>query len=650
MSTSYEINPASIQPIDPVDLSDAAYMDQAQPVTDAAQTGSAELIEQAVPFRFTLSIYQVLYAVFLMVALGLRLIQLGTIVLNDSEAHEALSVFRVITPNAAGSALIPHAPLMFAANTLIMAIGGSNNLTARLATALVGVLIVMLPYLFRRWIGQTGALLVSGMLALSPVLLTASRTMSGAVWTIALALGALWFVGRFAETRRMLWALAASACVAIMLLASESAGFLVVLMLGGGLLFALLTTDDPDHSIRQRVRETISGWPWLRGLAISVIVLGIVGSVFLLHIDGVGALGDVVSRGLQGFVYRPAFNLTAYPLITSLFYEPVFWLFGLIGAWLTLREDSGFVQRGLIGWLIVAIVVSVVYPGAGAEHALWLTLPLAGLSAIALERILAPVQDQFWQVPIWGPLLNGVGVVATLSIMGINLLYVSRAALSTVPAVIPTIDQPFRILLVFMTLVLLVILYFLVGSIWGSRAAWHGLGIGFLMFLGVYSLGSGWRASVTNADDSRELWRPHPVSQNLTVLNQALLDTSLRASGMPYDMPLSVAWPDDGAVAWMIRNYTKTTFVTETSAALNGPAIIAPKTNAQPQLGAAYVGEPFAVYRTWDRSTMAAWDIFAWAYDRETRTEPAVTDRIVLWVRSDVYGVPDSALLKPAAQ
>ena len=611
-------------------------------------------------FRLTVSLDALLYVLLFALGTALRLINLSGIVLNDAEAHEALAAFRAITPQAAGSALVSHEPLAFAVNSLLMVVGGANNLTARLGTVLVSLIVILLPILFRHWIGRAAALIMTALLTLSPVLLVSARTMSGPVWSIALALGAVWLTGRFVAERRPLNAIGATVLLALTAIGAEPAGFLVVIMLGGGLLFALLsdsglsdvieTADSafadapsvPDNR-RVQVLEVLRAWPWLRAVLASGVVLGVIGSVFFLYPNGLSAYGDTLARGLQGFTFRPAANPIAFPLLVSILYEPVLWIFGLVGAWLVLRESAGFLQRALIGWLITAILACLVYPGAGAEHALWLTVPLVGLAAYAIERLLSPVVDRFWQVPGWAPWLHGVGVFATLCITAINLLMVGRSALNTTPALFPAIDQPFRIVMIGLTIGLAVILFFLAGSVWGGRAAWHGTGIGVLFFLGVYSLSGGWRAAVVNADDPREFWRTQPVSQNLNLLDSALTETSLRASGMRDTMPLTVVGTDDNALAWVVRRFFKTNFIAQPSTGVNGPAVLIPTENAKPTLGAAYVGEPFALYNTWDRGTVEYWDVIPWLYEQNTRVPPTSSSRVTLWVRADVYGVPTNA-------
>ena len=74
---------------------------------------------------------------------------------------------------------------------------------------------------------------------------------------------------------------------------------------------------------------------------------------------------------------------------------------------------------------------------------------------------------------------------------------VARLIMNTAPDVLPVLDTTQRVRLFFILPagLLLVITFFLVGSIWGARAAWHGLGVGTLAFLGVFSIGAGWRAA-----------------------------------------------------------------------------------------------------------------------------------------------------------
>ncbi len=603
--------------------------------------------------RVLVSIELIAYIALMLLSLALRLPELGGIPLNDQEAHEALAVFRAIDPRAVGSPLVAHNPLMFTVNALTMSIVGSDTASARVPTAILGILLVCSLLLFRKWLGSANALIVAALLALSPVLLVASRSMSGAVWSMAVAVGAVYLVLKFVETRWNPYAIAATTLLIMLVLMAEAAGFLTFLGVVIGLFFAYSTVDDPDHYYRRASVEALAAWPWVRSLIIGGAVAGLLATVFLTYPQGLSGIGDVLYQALGGFLTRPAGYPFAYPLLISLVYEPLFWIFGLTGVYIVLKENGDFLHRALVGWLIASVVWSLIYPSAEPGHALWLTLPLAALSAVAVERALAPVRDRFWIVPLWGPWLHGLAVAATLAIAGINLLGVGRMIMSTSPDTMPNLSKPMQLLMVAPASLLVVITFFLVGSMWGARAAWKGVAIGILIFLGVYSLGAGWHAAVINADDPRELLQPHPAARNLNLLQQTLRTASLRATGAPYDMPIVVLPPkdaphDDGALAWMLHRYYYVQYVNELAPTINVPVVIAPRTDEPPKLGASYVGQDFPVYYTWDRRTLG-WDFLTWLYERQTRVQPVGAPRVVVWVRSDIYGV-GADTLTPTAQ
>lgn len=620
-----------------------------------------------------ISLEAILYIAIIVLSILVRLPDIDLIPLTSSEAHEALAAHRALHPDAPGIAPVSQNPLMFSANLLVMAIGGSENVSARFATLALGVGIVAMPLLFRRWFGPAVALILSGLLALSPALLIASRTMSGAVWSIALALGAVWCIGRFLETRRATFAIAATCLITLLAVAAEPAGLLTLIAVSVGALFATSTAvgrEGQEHPFRGAWGEVLRAWPWLRAVPIAALTLIAIGTVFLFYPPALSSIGEALNAGLSGIVTRPEGYPAAYPLLNSLLYEPLFWIFGLAGAYFVLTDDPNrtsrerqFAGRALIGWLVASAALSLLYAGAQPAHTLWLTIPLVGLSAFAIEKALTPVRDPFWHVPPWAAWLHAAAVVAILFIATVNMVYVGWTVLNAAPGVIPELQQAeiMKLVMVLLAAVLMVITFFLIGSIWGARTAWRGLGTGLLIFLGMYTFNLGWGAAVLRADDPREPWYTAPPTRSINLLVETVRKASLRATGVPDAVEIALNIPDDSPLAWALRHYQRAYYVENLAPTINVPVVIGPGTIDQPQLGAEYVGERYATYRTWDSRTLTLIDLFAWLYNRQTRrqpdacvdgtaldirqlcTEPTPGGYVLVWVRADIYGVESGA-------
>ncbi|PJF30969.1 MAG: hypothetical protein CUN51_05675 [Candidatus Thermofonsia Clade 1 bacterium] len=603
-------------------------------------------------FQLALSLEAIFYIVIVLFAAIIRLPELDLIPLKSAEATEALAAWHAINPNAVGEAPLSVQPLGFGVNALLMSIGGLENAIARMGTLLAGMAVIFMPLAFRRWLGAAQTVIAMALLAISPALLVASRSISGTVWALFTALLAAWAFARFAETRRERYVIIAAGAAALTVLGTEPAGALMLLMLIVGALFALWTLNDAESGLQNAWRDLREALP-LTKMGIAAAVALIAGSTALFTIpNGLAHVGATLEAGLRGIFIGTADAPFMFPFLTSLVYEPLFWLFGLVGAYFVLTANpeetplaEQFIGRALIGWLIAAVVASLVYAGGIADHALWLTLPLAGLSTFAIVRALAPVQDRYWHVPTWAPYLHGVILVATLLIAGVNLLWVGRVTLSMMPELFPPLQQQdlMRALMIVLALALSVITFFLVGSIWGSRAAWHGTGIGLVMLLGVYSFNAGWQAAVSKFDDPRELWHVNPSSRNLNLLVQTLETASLRATGKPTMAEIVVeraAVENNAPLRWALQRFPNHRYVDILSSAVNAPIAIG--VAPEPALGADYVGQRLATQSIWFLSTLQYWDFVNWLYDRQARLAPQPSGHVIIWVRADIYGVAEA--------
>lgn len=199
--------------------------------------------------------------------------------------------------------------------------------------------------------------------------------------------------------------------------------------------------------------------------------------------------------------------------------------------------------------------------------------------------------------------------------------------------------SPLNLMVMVFLLMLMVIVYFLVGSLWGTRAAWRGLGLGLLGYCMVYGWGLGWQASHTFGDDPRELWNQAPMLEKSNRLVETLEQMSRFENGTRDRLSITVQGPDDGALAWLLREFPNATYVEGVGIETITAAVITPYGQDPIALGADYVGQDFILSTQWSLSELNWTDFGAWLFTRQTRFEPTPDLHYTLWVRSDVYGV-----------
>jgi predicted membrane-bound mannosyltransferase len=375
--------------------------------------------------RLWISAEVLAYVLVILLAGGLRFLQLGSVPLNDVEAHEAIAALHRVTPEhpQLAETIFPTNSLGAAFNMLSFTLLGHGDAAARGATAVAGILLTLSPILYRRWIGRSGALLIVTGLAVSPVAVAASRTMGGMVWASLLLMVAGWLALRFWEGRHKGDALAATVCGAGVLLLTTPVGILLLLGALIGLLVAVAysRSDDP---IRQRVPEVSSAWPGFEALAAALIAVVIVSTIFFLFPSGLSSVSQLPEIFYTGLSERQPGAMVFYPLLVSLRYDAAFVLFALIGIYKA-RRSSTFAERFLTANFVWGLLCLTFYAGGTADMALMVTLPAIGLTASAVLRFLEPSRAMFWDVPPW---LVPAQVIMTAALVAIISVSVQSAS------------------------------------------------------------------------------------------------------------------------------------------------------------------------------------------------------------------------------
>lgn len=190
-------------------------------------------MQKPVPLR--LSTEKFIYFVFLIAAIFTRFWDLGTRAMSHDESLHSLYSYFLYSGKGYQHTPMMHGPFLFHANALVYFLFGVSDFTARIVPAVFGVVLVLLPYFMRRWLGSAGALLTSFMLLISPSFLYYSRYIRNdifiAVWNLLMVIALF----RFVEERELRW-LYIGAAVLSLAIATKEVAYITVFI---GFIFIL---------------------------------------------------------------------------------------------------------------------------------------------------------------------------------------------------------------------------------------------------------------------------------------------------------------------------------------------------------------------------------------------------------------------------
>lgn len=266
---------------------------------------------------FKLDVEKGLYILFTLAAIFSRFWRLGDRVLSHDESLHAYFSWGLYAGRGFQHTPLMHGPFLFHINALIYSLFGADDFTARISAALCGVALVLLPWTLRRWLGRTGALAVSFLLLISPMILYHARYIRNESYVTVWVMLALWAMFAYLRDRKEKWLYLFTAAN-VLHLASKEVAFIYAAIFGSFLALMIMI-----GIVRTR------GWGWAglsRALAAAAGVLGvlILGSATQLAVLIMRDLGPVPASVDGGAVSQPA--LTTMDVTVS------FVVLGLIGA------------------------------------------------------------------------------------------------------------------------------------------------------------------------------------------------------------------------------------------------------------------------------------------------------------------------------
>jgi hypothetical protein len=564
-----------------------------------------------------------IYALFFLLALGLRLFQLGAAPLTDSEAGWALQSLGVA--HGGVIALGPQ-PAYILLTSLLFYIFGDTNFLARLLPALAGSVLVWLPLFFRRWMGESTWLRRAGLvmafgLALDPGLVALSRQAGSSVTALAFTLLALACL----YNRRMVW----TGILAGLALLSGPAVLqgAFVMALSWGFIRLMNRRVDQASATENGLEPTpepVSASSRLAGVTAFIATLLFAGLLFLRVPQGLGALAETLPAYLKTWTVPsgiPALRLPAAILV----YQPLILIFGLIGAgraWVGVREGqrNHQVMAGLSIWALVAVVMPLLYSGRQVGDLSWALVPLWALAAFELSRSFLADEDTNTRLVAVG---LGLLLFVLSVVVWINLLSIGRYQVSMVMYWVIIIGA----------LVLGFIAVFLSAAGWSMLAARLGVIWAVCVVLGLGMVSSAWGMAILRPNGAQELWSLPPATAQSRQLLVTLADLSSWNTGLRDQLEI-VSMVDSPALNWALRNFPNTRFESALSATESPPVVITSKGTETPSLAEMYRGQDFVwrVYPGWQSvlpPNFINWLAF--------RLAPLGQEQIILWARVDIF-------------
>lgn len=217
-----------------------------------------------------------IYLTFMILAIVTRFYMLGDRVVSHDESLHTQYSYQFYNGDGYVHTPLMHGPTLFHATALSYWLFGDSDFASRIPDAVLGVLLVLMPWFLRGWLGRRGALFASFMLLISPYVSYYSRYIRHDVYLIVFALIvfiATWSYIRERRTRYLWW----FTIGLVLMVATMEASFIYIAIFGSFLVVRLLAL--------------VSGAPWLREvlprlrtpLLVALIGVVLVGAGLAMH-------------------------------------------------------------------------------------------------------------------------------------------------------------------------------------------------------------------------------------------------------------------------------------------------------------------------------------------------------------------------------
>lgn len=565
-----------------------------------------------------------LYLLAFLIALGLRLIQLGAMPLTDAEAEPALQALQIA--QGLKPALSPHPFYILSTAILFFLYGGGTDFLARLIPALVGSALVFAPLFFERLtLRARPSLILAFFIALDPGLTAISRQVASPILAITFLIFA-W--GCFSKDKPRL----AGIFAAFALLSGPS---IWMGLLGIGIAWAInqglqaWRPSKPETELETVATDpTIADYPLpvtdhrttLRAALLPFMIIFITaGTLFFIAPNGISAALASLPAFIDGWI-TPSNVPQSRLLLSLLVYQPLTILLALLSIIRGVRKLSPRIISITI-WFVVSLLLAIFLPSRQVADLAWALIPLCALASLEFVR----------NIDIHPQERTEVGGVAFLTAFIWVFAWLDFSSLVWIP--FDSREYSIRFWLLMGALFLLVLSLLLVAAGWSMRTARIGGIWGLGIVLGVLSFSGTLGSAGLRGLDNPELWWSPSIPMQADLLEASVREISEFGTGNDFSAPVVIAGVRSPALEWTLREHDVQ--VVDSLDVSTSPYFVVTPFQEDPGLVSAYRGQDFAWTQTplWDL-TASPTDWIRWVALREM---PQAGDTIILWARDDLF-------------
>ena len=481
-----------------------------------------------------LTLTHLIYIAILILAITFRMVNLGAVSLTNEEARSALCA---LDANRQGCGDISTLYTFF--TNAIFTIFGDTNFTARVFPAMIGSLIVLLPYLLKPLVERKTGIVLAVCLALDPILIQTSRTAGGPILGIVFILFTLVFLLKQDWRTALMIAAFGLLCGSSFWIGSISLG------LTYGVTWLLTRKQFQEEEFLIGFHKKTKNAKQNKNITLALVLLWIAICTRLLSnpaalfspFQSLLTIFPSIDGAANGQVLATDVRMVVFLLYS--FFTVVFCIVGIFRG----KPEQNRRNLFLILWIIFGLVVFLI-PQFSFQQAAWICIPLW---VFAAESILAVLEKT---ITTWKknyiPILIGLVILVFLFFQILRLHYLSSVGL----------DLTRNMALLLAPILLCILFFLLYGYGWSMHSAVQVVSTLFLLCAAFSLLQNASHAADISGTYEYELVRDGPYSKNedilLTEIESYRKEKDIQLENVTIALSLDERTEN---LEWMLRNY-----------------------------------------------------------------------------------------------